>query len=540
LLSGGVILKSLKWRAVVVGVVLVAALVYLLPTLSSNASQGWARIFPDRKINLGLDLQGGMHLILEVQADKAVEGAAERMVDDLRETLRNERIPFSSIKRVGSWNVEIQLPADGKEEELRKIVAKDYPNLQWMSHQTTGEATRVILTMGDDEVQNIRKLAVAQALETIRNRIDQFGVTEPDIRPEGQDRILVQLPGIQDPQRAVAVIGKTALLEFKLVAEEEVTAEQMKERKLPPGVSVYPMRSSDATTGRAVESEIVLRDRTIMTGEYITNAQVSIDQQYNTPYVALEFDAQGGRLFERVTEANVKKRLAIVLDGVVYSAPVIQEKISGGRASITGTFSMDEARDLAIVLRAGALPAPVVVLEERTVGPSLGQDSIRKGFISSLIGGMIVIVFMVIYYRMAGVIADFAVLLNVMLIMSGLAAFGATLTLPGIAGIALTIGMAVDANVLIYERIREELRLGKTPRAAVETGYDRATLTILDANVTTLIAAIVLFQFGTGPVRGFAVTLSIGLIANLFTAIIVTRIIFDYLLLQRRMRTLSI
>ncbi|MGA7875121.1 MAG: protein translocase subunit SecD [Desulfoferrobacter sp.] len=532
-------MKNLKWRAVLVGAVVLAALIYLVPTLSSSLPQGLSKFFPKKKINLGLDLQGGMHLILEVQANKAVEGTAERMVEDLKETLRNEHVPFGSITKVKSWDIQIQLPSGNQQEELRKVLDKNFPSLEWKSAETSGQGSTVLLTLKKSEVQNIRKLAIDQALETIRNRVDQFGVSEPDIRPEGEDRILVQLPGIKDPQRAVSVIGKTALLEFKLVAEN-VTSEQTKEGKLPPGVKVYPMKSFDANTGRTVESKIALKDRTLMTGEYITNAQVRIDPQYNTPYVALEFNPQGARLFERITEANVKKRLAIVLDGVVYSAPVIQEKISGGRASITGSFSMDEARDLAIVLRAGALPAPVVVLEERTVGPSLGQDSIRKGFMASLIGGVGVIIFMIIYYSLSGVIADIALVLNVLLIMAGLAAFGATLTLPGIAGIALTIGMAVDANVLIYERIREELRLGKTPRAALETGYDRATLTILDANVTTLIAAVVLFQFGTGPIRGFAVTLTIGLIANLFTAIIVTRVIFDYLLLQRRMRTLSI
>lgn len=532
-------MKSLKWRAILVSAVGIVTLFYLVPSFSSGLPPGMSKFFPNKKINLGLDLQGGMHLILEVQADKAVEGTAERMVEDLKETLRQERIPFSSVKKVNSWDVQVQVPGTSKQEELKKLLDKDFPSLEWHRAETTGEGSSILLTLRNSEVKNIRKLAIDQALETIRNRIDQFGVSEPDIRPEGDDRILVQLPGIKDPQRAVSVIGKTALLEFRLVAED-VTPEQIKEGKLPAGVKVFSMKSFDANTGRTVESEIALKDRTLMTGEYITNAQVRIDPQYNTPYVALEFNPQGARLFERISEANVKRRLAIVLDGMVYSAPVIQEKIGGGRASITGSFSMEEARDLAIVLRAGALPAPVVVLEERTVGPSLGQDSIRKGFMASLIGGIAVVIFMIIYYNFAGVIADAALVLNVLLIMAGLAALGATLTLPGIAGIALTIGMAVDANVLIYERIREELRLGKTPRAAVETGYDRATLTILDANVTTLIAAIVLFQFGTGPVRGFAVTLTIGLIANLFTAIIVTRVIFDYLLLQRRMRTLSI
>ena len=277
-----------------------------------------------------------------------------------------------------------------------------------------------------------------------------------------------------------------------------------------------------------------------MTGKYLTDARVQIDSQYNEPYVSIKFDRKGGRIFERITEENVKKRLAIVLDKSIYSAPVIQEKITGGEARITGNFTTEEARDLAIVLRAGALPAPVNILEERTVGPSLGSDSIRKGIISMGVGGILVVLFMIIYYKGAGLIADLALILNILIIAGALAAFQATLTLPGIAGIILTIGMAVDANVLIFERIREEMNLGKTPRAAVEAGYDRATLTILDANITTLIAALVLFQFGTGPIKGFAVTLSLGVLSSLFTALFLTRLIFDYLLMNRKINKLSI
>lgn len=532
-------MKNLKWRALLVGLVILMGIVYLIPTLSRSMPSWWSKVLPKDRIHLGLDLQGGMHLVLEVEANKAVQNTAERLASDLKDTLRKERIPFSEIARTKDWDIQVVVPSADQQNQLRNVVSKEFPTLEWQNAETTQQGVRVLYAMKQSEVDHIKKLAVAQALETIRNRIDQFGVTEPDIRPEGADRILVQLPGIKDAQRAVALIGKTALLEFKLVADN-VTAQDMKAGKVPPGVKVFPMRHYDRATGQTMETEIALHDRTLMTGEYITNAQVHIDPQYNTPYVSLTFDPQGARLFERITANNVKQRLAIVLDGVVYSAPVIQEKISGGRASITGSFTMDEARDLAIVLRAGALPAPVKVLEERTVGPSLGSDSIHKGLISCLIGGLGVIVFMVLYYSLSGLTADAALVLNILLVLAGLAAFGATLTLPGIAGIALTIGMAVDANVLIYERIREELRLGKTPRAALETGYDRATLTILDANVTTLIAALVLFQFGTGPIRGFAVTLTIGLVANLFTAIVVTRVIFDYLLFQRRMRTLSI
>jgi preprotein translocase subunit SecD len=278
----------------------------------------------------------------------------------------------------------------------------------------------------------------------------------------------------------------------------------------------------------------------LLTGAYLTDAKVQIDSRFNEPYVSINFDKKGARIFERITGDNVNSRLAIVLDNNVYSAPVIQEKIAGGQARITGRFTTEEARDLAIVLRAGALPAPVKILEERTVGPSLGADSIRKGLISMAIGGLVVVLFMIVYYKVAGLIADCALVLNIVLIAAGLAGFQATLTLPGIAAIILTIGMAVDANVIIFERIKEEVALGRTPRASVDAGYDRASLTILDANVTTLIAAVVLFQFGTGPVRGFAVALSLGVVASMFTALIVSRLIFNYILMNRQAKTLSI
>ena len=356
---------------------------------------------------------------------------------------------------------------------------------------------------------------------------------------QGEKQILVQLPGIKDTKRAKALIGKTALLEFKLMDETHDLNDALK-GNVPPGSEILYGIREDPSTQRVYNTPYLLKKRTLLTGANLTNARVQIDSQYNEPYVSITFDKKGGRDFARITEANVKKRLAIVLDKKVYSAPVIQEKITGGQARITGNFTTEEAHDLAIVLRAGALPAPVNILEERTVGPSLGSDSIHKGIVSMLVGGFLVILFMIIYYKGAGLIADFALILNIILIAGGLAGFQATLTLPGIAGIILTIGMAVDANVLIFERIREEMTLGKTPRAAVEAGYNRATLTILDANVTTLIAALVLFQFGTGPVKGFAVTLSLGVLSSLFTALILTRSVFDYYLIKRKIKTLSI
>jgi len=328
-------------------------------------------------------------------------------------------------------------------------------------------------------------------------------------------------------------------LEFKLVDEEHSLEEALK-GNVPEGSFIAYGWKVDPESGRRQETPYLLKSKAMITGDALENAQVKISDRFGEPHVALKFNAHGAADFERITGENVKKRLAIVLDGVVHSAPTIQEKISGGQAQITGSFTMEEARDLAIVLRAGALPAPVKILEERTVGPSLGQDSIDMGLWSSIISGILVICFMIFYYKLSGIVADIALILNLVLLLGALAAFKATLTLPGIAGIVLTIGMAVDANVLIFERTREEIRTGKTPRAAIEAGYNKALLTILDSNVTTLVAALFLFGFGTGPIKGFAVTLTIGIIVSMFTAIFVTRILFDYFIWNRKISSISI
>jgi len=531
--------KNLGIRAGIVALVVVVALVYLMPSLTKNLPPWWSNVLPQDKIHLGLDLQGGIHLNLEVEATKAVESNLERVVEELKHDLRKSKIRYLELKRLGKEGISLKLMRDEDATAFREMFRANYPDFD-PGTPSYEEGKPVFHLMFLQKARDrIMRMAVDQALETIRNRIDQFGVSEPDIRPQEGHRILIQLPGIKDPKRAIALIGKTALLEFKLVDEDHSVDEALKGH-IPPGDEILYETSIDRKTGQRRRIPFLLKKRTLLTGEYITDARVQIDSRYNEPYVSLAFDSRGARLFENITGQNIKKRLAIVLDNKVYSAPVIQDKISGGRAQITGRFGMDEARDLAIVLRAGALPAPVKILEERTVGPSLGKDSIEKGFKSTIIGGILVVLFMALYYGLSGVIADVALILNVVLIMSGLAFFGATLTLPGIAGIILTIGMSVDANVLIFERIREELRLGKPPRASIEGGYGKALVTILDANVTTLIAALVLFQFGTGPVRGFAVTLSIGIIASLFTAIFVTRVVFDYLYIVKRMKKVSI
>jgi preprotein translocase subunit SecD len=461
------------------------------------------------------------------------------MAGNLKETLMDKNVRFRSLERTKGETLTLDLGGKGASEELNRILQDRYPDLEIKSTEIIEGRERIHLRLKDKRIDDIKKFAIEQSLETIRNRIDQFGVSEPEIVPQGEDRILIQLPGIRDPQRAINLIGKTALLEFKLVDEGHSIEEALR-GNIPPGDVILYGFKEERGGGQRIRVPYLLKEKTMLTGEALEKAEVKISDRFSEPYVAIKFNADGARAFDRITGENVKKRLAIVLDGAVYSAPVIQERISGGDAQITGSFTLEEARDLAIVLRAGALPAPVKILEQVTVEPSLGQDSIEKGIFSTLTGFFLVVVFMIFYYRLSGIVANVALFLNVILTLGTLALFKASLTLPGIAGIVLTIGMAVDANVLIFERTREEMRAGKTARASVETGYGKAFITILDTHVTTLIAAMFLFQFGTGAVKGFAVTLTIGLIYSIFTAVFVTRIIFDYFIWNRKIKKVSI
>ena len=525
-------MKNIAWKPVIIAAVFLAAIIYVLPTFNPG-------LWPHKKINLGLDLQGGMHLVLEVETDKAIESTLERIIQELRDRSRREGAQGLQLERVDGNRIKINLSGQTNIEKLQTLPDSEFPDLREQDRTLTGERLELILDLPDREADRIKELATAQALETIRNRIDQFGVAEPDIRRQGDNRILIQLPGISDTERAKELIGRTAQLEFKLV-DDQMSPETALQNGAPPGSEILYQINVDPTTQRTRKIPFLLKKRTVLTGQYLTDARVRYDQDKRSYYVAIDFDRKGARIFERITGDNIHKRLAIVLDNKVHSAPEIQDRIAGGSAVITGSFSAEEAEDLAIVLRAGALPAPVKVMEERTVGPSLGKDSIKKGLISMIVGGVLVILFMMIYYKASGLLADLALVLNILLMGAGLAAFQATLTLPGIAAFILTIGMAVDANVIIFERIREELSIGKPPRAAVDAGYDRATLTILDANVTTLIAAVVLFQFGTGPVKGFAVTLSLGVIASMFTALFFTRVVFDAYFSGRKVKNISI
>ncbi|MBN2231962.1 MAG: protein translocase subunit SecD [Deltaproteobacteria bacterium] len=529
-------IKSMKLRLLIVAAAILLACIYLIPTFG-GALPAWTRsLLPVEKIRLGLDLQGGIHLLMEVDVDEAVAASADRLSEEIVRLLEERELPKVGIRHPETGMLELSAAVTGEIDQVRALLDTELP--AWETVSSTDSL--LVIRMSADERRRIEKLAIDQAVETMRNRIDQFGVSEPEIRPQADNRILVQLPGIKDTRRAIDLIGKTALLEFKLV-REGVDPRTLENGALPEGSEILYQQEFDPETRKVVRKvPYVVEDRTLMTGDYIADAKVRFNSQFGDPYVAIDFNSQGAKLFDRLTAQHVKRRLAIILDNNVYSAPVIQERIAGGKAQVSGRFTAKEARDLAIVLRAGALPAPIRILEKRAVGPSLGQDSINKGMLSMLIGGALVIIFMLVYYRYSGLVANLALVLNLLFILSILSLAKATLTLPGIAGIVLTIGMAVDANVLIFERIKEELRLGKTPLAALDGGYGKAFLTIMDANITTLIAAIVLYQYGTGPIRGFAVTLSVGILSSLFTAIFVTRLVFDLLMARRAPAKLSI
>jgi preprotein translocase subunit SecD len=530
--------KSLKMRGLFVLFCVVVALVSLAPTFAKDSlPDWWADSFDP--IHLGLDLQGGMHLVLGVEVDKAVESRLDSIVDQTEALLRDKDIIYKRVSRTSDDRLAITVYDEEAGRQVDALMQDNFPNLEALTLTDSGGYIQKNYRLSDKEIASIKDYAVRQALETLRNRVDQFGVSEPVLQRQSNNRILIQLPGINDPQRAISLLGKTARLEFKMVAEDVDPQEAVK-GKLPPGTQLLYEKHVDRRSGTTTEVPIVVYDKTVMTGDLLSDAQVRIDSRFNEPYVAIDFNSVGAKRFDQVTAANVGKRMAIILDDTVYSAPVIRERISGGSAQISGSFTEQEATDLAIVLRAGSLPAPVKILENRTVGPSLGRDSIEQGALSALVGAILVILAMALYYRWSGLVANMALVLNLFFILAMLSLFKATLTMPGIAGIVLTLGMAVDANVLIFERIREELRIGKPARTALDAGFAKAFVTIIDANVTTLLAALILFQFGTGPVKGFAVTLSVGIIASLFTAIFVSRVIFDYFLDRRQVKRLSI
>ncbi|GAQ94433.1 preprotein translocase subunit SecD [Thermodesulfovibrio aggregans] len=538
--------KGIYIRIALILATVIIAFIFFLPNtpLFEFMPDWWKKNMPHKGIVLGLDLRGGSHLIFEVDIKRARQITVERTGMHLGSLLEKKGIK-ASVKTEGE-KIIIQPVND----EIKKLVKENYPDLS-ISQQNDV----YVCEFPESAFKRVETTSVEQAIEVIRNRIDQLGVAEPAIHKQGENEIVVQLPGVKDPKKALEIIGKTAQLEFKLLdeettlwnelpslikaGEEEAFLNQWK-NKLPEGDEIVFQKIVNKETGEVYKRPYIVKKEALLTGDLLAEAHVSIDQRFNEPYVSLRFNDAGAKIFEEITAKYVKHRLAIILDGTLYSAPVIQERIEGGNAQITGSFTLEEAKDLAIVLRAGALPAPVRLIQNVTVGPTLGKDSIEAGKRAVIIAAVFVSLFMVFYYRLSGVIADFALILNIVLLIGALAALNATLTLPGIAGVALAIGMAVDSNVLMFERIREELRLGKTPKAAIESGYKKAFWTIFDSHVTTLITAAVLFHFGSGPIKGFAVTLSLGVAINLFTALIGTKTVFDFIYLGKERRSLSI
>ncbi len=526
--------SSGRSRLYLAAVLTVVAVVLLLPSANFELPDQLKSWMPGAKIQLGLDLQGGTHLLMAVKLEDAVRTQLKRRGDDLKKELKDNKID-ADITQNATGDLVVSIKNSSDVSAFNDIVTKSYPDLSIASGSTESGAPAYILKYKPMQVSQIESNAMDQALETIRNRIDQLGVRETTVVKEGDNEILVQLPGIQDPQEAKNLIGKTAVLEFKLEDDSHTVADALKDGPPPGDEILYGQPQAGGRQPYLVEKQ------TLMQGDVVTDARVRPGGKFEGNYVSVELDARGAQIFDALTSENVGRKLVISLDNTVYSDPVIRERIPGGHVQITGRFSLQEAHNLVIVLKSGALPAPIEFEEERTVGPSLGRDSIRAGEISFIVGAFFVLVFMPIYYDRAGVLADFGLTLNILLLLCMMAALGATLTLPGIAGIVLTLGMSVDANVLVNERMREELRNGKTPREAVKLGYQRAWDAIRDSNISTFMAGVILFLYGgTGPVKGFAVTLCVGVLTGLFSCIVVTRAWYDYLISMRKLNTISV
>ena len=513
------------------------------------ATPGWLQRLGAEPMFLGLDLRGGVHFLMEVDMEAAIARAEDRYISDLRGQLRADKIRYRTITRAGEAGLLIRFRDDNERDRGLELLAEDFAELETAVVENEAGESQLRAVIREEVLLEVRRLALQQNITTLRKRVNELGVAEPVIQQQGLDRVVVQLPGVQDTARAKEILGATATLEFRLVDEKHDPQDAV-DGRVPAGSKLYYHRDG---------LPILLSRQVLLTGDSITNAASGIDPTTGGPNVSINLDGKGARRMEDGTRDNVGKQLAVVfienkletveLNGApaqvkrtveeVINAAVIREQLSR-RFQITGLDSTQEARTLALLLRAGALAAPIYIIEERTVGPSLGQDNIDQGMNSVVIGFVLVLIFMALYYKVFGLIADVALALNLVLIVAMLSLLQATLTLPGIAGIVLTVGMAVDANVLIFERIREEIRNGNSPQASIHAGYEKAFSTIADANITTLIAALVLFSFGTGPVKGFAVTLSLGIISSMFTAIMVTRGLVNLIYGGRRLAKLTI
>ena len=513
------------------------------------ATPGWLQRLGAEPMFLGLDLRGGVHFLMEVDMEAAIARAEDRYMSDLRGQLRADKIRYRTITRAGEGGLLIRFRDDNERDRGLRLLEEDFAELEAAVLENEAGESQLRAVIREAVLLEVRRLALQQNITTLRKRVNELGVAEPVIQQQGLDRVVVQLPGVQDTARAKEILGATATLEFRLVDEKHDPQDAV-DGRVPAGSKLYYHRDG---------LPILLSRQVLLTGDSITNAASGIDPTTGGPNVSINLDGKGARRMEDGTRDNVGKQLAVVfienkietveLNGApaevkrtveeVINAAVIREQLSR-RFQITGLDSTQEARTLALLLRAGALAAPIYIIEERTVGPSLGQDNIDQGMNSVVIGFVLVLIFMALYYKVFGLIADLALALNLVLIVAMLSLLQATLTLPGIAGIVLTVGMAVDANVLIFERIREEIRNGNSPQASIHAGYEKAFSTIADANITTLIAALVLFSFGTGPVKGFAVTLSLGIISSMFTAIMVTRGLVNLIYGGRRLEKLTI
>lgn len=520
---------------------------YVVALNLAPSTPGWLRAINASPMVLGLDLQGGVHFLMQVDMEAAVQQTQERIVEDIRNFLREERIRYVSVARRGD-SVHVELRSEEDLQQARRIIEDNIQELE--IERADGEKLLLVGTINDQQLQEIRSTALEQNLTIMRNRVNELGVAEPIIQQQGTDRIVVQLPGVQDTAEAKRILGATATLEYRLVDEQHDPQVAERTGRVPPDSRLYERQNGQP---------VLLKKRLIVSGDQLIDAAAGFDQQTGSPAVTVRLNSVGADRMLDVTQDNVGRGMAVVfierkpetrmVDGEeVRTTRVIEEVISvatinepfGARFQTTGLASIDEARTLALLLRAGALAAPMEIIEERTVGPSLGADNIERGFMAVVVGFIAVLVFMAVYYRVFGLIADLALFFNLVLIVSLLSMLGATLTMPGIAGIVLTVGMAVDANVIIFERIREELANGNSPHASIRSGYEKAFSSIADANVTTLIAAIVLFTFGTGPIKGFAVTLSLGIVTSMFTAIMGTRAAVNLVFGMRRLKSLPV
>ena len=501
---------------------------YIVALNLLSSSPQWLTAIGALPMYLGLDLRGGVHFLLQIDMKGAIDKAADRYTTDIRSLMREKRIQYGGVSREGQ-NVVLRFREEGERTKARVEIETAFPDLAVRAQDAAGGELRLVAGLKPEAQTRIQNGAVQQNITILRNRVNELGVSEPIVQQQGADRIVVQLPGVQDTARAKDILGRTATLEIRMVNDDPGALEAALNGQVPFGSDLFTERGG---------TPVLVRRQVVLTGDRINDAQPGFDQRNNEPAVHVSLDGTGGRLFKEITRENVGKRMAVVLvergRAEVITAPVIREEIGGGRVQISGRMTTREANDVALLMRAGALAAPMDIVEERTVGPSLGKENIQKGFDSVLYGFLVIAAFMCLYYGLMGVVSTIALLINVMLLVALLSMLQATLTLPGMAAIALTLGMAIDANVLINERLREELRWGVTPHAAIQAGYERAWNTILDSNVTTLIAGVALLIFGSGPVRGFADVHCLGILTSMFSAVFVSRGIVNAIYGSRR------